>query len=159
MINFLRTIRNDFSILINKYIILYNKFLIYKPKLFSGFILKQYIKEFFYWLFAVFIVLFSISYIENISLVMNFFCKFASIFIDTCDILLSIIDVVILCSCISFFIRIKGYFNIFILQSFGITTMQILKPIILFVVFLCFFNTFITRPIVLNNFNKMLNIK
>ena len=113
---------------------------------YSKYIFITFAQEFTIWITAFFVILFSISYID-IPNGLNFTQKIIYNLDKTLEKILSSANIVLLISCISYFIKTKKSFNFHILQSFGIATISILVPFLVFIVMFGIFNIFCLKPL------------
>ena len=115
-------------------------------KKYSKYIFITFAKEFIIWITAFFVILFSISYID-IPNGLNFTQKMVYNIDKTLEKILASSNIVLLITCISYFIKTKSSFNFHILQSFGISTINILKPILIFIAIFGVVNIFCLKPL------------
>lgn len=103
-----------------------------------------------------FIILYSFSYIDSTSAIVfhSKKIKFLYILSHTFIDFFNIIDIVVLLSCVSFFVVSKKIIRFEILESFGITSLQILKPIFIFFVIFGLLKIFVIQPTTIHMFNK-----
>ena len=105
--------------------------------------------------FIFFAILTSFRQIDNDSgsgFVQNLF--FSSIY--SLNMLINNINIVTIVSCIFFFIKTAKNFNIYVLESFGLTSSVILRPIFTFLIIISLFKTFCLNPLYvqLENYKK-----
>lgn len=124
------------------------------PSKVSRYIFFTFGKEFLMWFCALFILLATFNQIglttdggHNLSfLIMENICE------TSCQIL-KLTEFVILFACITFFIRSKGFFNLSMLQSFGMTSMKTIMPIIVFLAIFWSVRVFALHPLVVKYSN------
>ena len=124
------------------------------PNKASRYIFFTFGKEFLMWFCALFILLATFNQIgltteggNNLSfLIMENICE------TSCQIL-KLTEFVILFACITFFIRSKGFFNLSMLQSFGMTSIKTIVPIIVFLVIFWVVRVFALHPLVVKYSN------
>ena len=125
-----------------------------KSKRYVRYIFTSFFKDFCIWIFAFFVILFALQYIDiNDGFDLKHKLYFTTLM--SFEKLFESVDVVCLVCSICFILRIKNSFNFLILKSFGITSKQILKPMILFLFFFSLVEMFVLKPI----FVELQNIK
>ena len=128
---------------------------IMQRNLYYKYIYTTFVKNFAIWLTAFTIVLFAMNYVE----VENFSKLTDRLFITlikTFESCLDILNIVCLLCCISYCFRAKNNFNFCVVQSFGVSSKQIIRPIMLFLLVFCLTKIFILKPLSLyvDNFKK-----
>ena len=124
---------------------------------YQKYLFKTFAIEFVIWSFTLFFILFSLSYIDNSTIKLITSKKISYIITKSMLDFFDIFDVLILCVCLSFFIRSKNHFNFCILNSFSINSMAILKPILTFLFIIWFLKLFIFQPVNAIFYNKINN--
>ena len=124
------------------------------PSKASRYIFFTFGKEFLMWFCALFILLTTFNQIgmSTESSGSLSFMILDNILETSCQIL-KLTEFVILFACITYFLRTKGFFNLSMLQSFGTTTMNIIKPIVVFLVIFWTIRVFIFHPLVVKYSN------
>ncbi len=135
-------------------------FFLQKPKKYFLYILIHFAKTFFIFSFIFFIVLFAINQSSSYD-GYDFYKNLFFSLVNTISSMDKNINIVCLVSCIFFFIRESKSFNVYILESFGITTKQFLKPIIVFLTVFCLFKIFFIHALYvkLENFSNSITDK
>jgi len=121
------------------------KFFFKKPKMYSVYIFTHFAVSFFTWFLIFFIVLFAIKQMdfnENYSFNQNLIFSFIKTFNKSVD----NSNIILLIGCIFFIKKQLKNFNFYILQTFGLTSWQILKPMLTFVVLFGILKTFCLQP-------------
>ena len=142
------------TLVINRHIFLHKILSAIIPKKASRYIFFTFGREFLMWFCAIFIMFATFNQIgmSTDSSGRLSFLMLDNILETSCKIL-KLTEFVILFSCITYFLRTKSFFNLSMLQSFGITTMNIIKPIIVFLVIFWFFRVFIFHPLIVKYSN------
>ena len=124
---------------------------------YQKYLFKNFALEFAIWSLAILFVLFSLSYIDNSSMKLHIAKKISYITTKSMLDFFNIFDVLVLCVCLSFFIRSKNHFNFCILNSFGVKSFEILKPILTFLFAIWFLKLFLIQPVNAMFYNKTNN--
>lgn len=129
--------------------------IILKPKICFMYIFNHFACIFFTCFFIFFAILTSFRQIDSDNgdgFAQNLF--FSSIY--SLNMLINNINIITIVSCIFFFIKTSKNFNIYVLESFGITSSAILRPIFTFLIIISLFKTFCLNPLYvqLENYKK-----
>ena len=124
--------------------------------IYFSYIFKNIMLHFLLWSLSFFTILYSFSYIDCSSSIVfhSVKIKYLYIFSHTFIDFFNIIDIVILLSCVSFFVVSKKIIRFEILESFGIKSLEILKPIFIFFITFGIVKIFIIQPSYIHIFNK-----
>ena len=112
---------------------------------YAKYILVNFLKDLCLWMLAFFIILFTLRYID-IDYRFDLKHKLFFTFINTFDTFVGSYNIVCLVCCICFNLRLKSSFNFSILKSFGITSKQILRPMLVLLFLFAICGVFVLKP-------------
>lgn len=127
--------------------------------LFTRYLFKEIFIHFILWNLGFFIVLLSLRYIDFNSLELPNKIKYMYILVRTLESCSKMFDIAILCSCVSFYLKQKNSFNFTIIQSFGATSMHIIKPVVYFFILIFLLRVFVFQSIFINMYNYVQELK
>ena len=116
------------------------------PRKYSTYIFWHFAIDFCLWFLTFFAILLALKQMDGYD-DYTFFQNLWFSFIRSFGNVLDNVNVITVLSCIFFFIRMRKMFDFNILKTFGLTSGQILCPIILFIIIFGIFKTFALRPV------------
>ena len=126
--------------------------------LFSQYIFTSYSKEFIIWCLCFTILILSCNQI-SLNQEWSNYRKFVCLVNDTIKTINETFGIITLIASMAYFFRTKSSFNFFSLESFGVSSFKILKPILLFLFIFSLFKIFILHPIGIKYHNLYEEIK
>ena len=124
----------------------YNKIVsFFSLKLYTKHLLKTFTIDYVLWFLVFFLILFAFKQMDandNYGLARNLIISITRAGWR----MMKMLNIVSLICCIFYFIRIQKSFNFFVIEAFGLSSKQILKPIIIFLVFASILKTFVLMP-------------
>ena len=131
-------------------------FSFFRTNIYSRYIFTNFLRDLCLWIFVFFVVLFALQYVD-IDNRFDLKHKLFFTFINTFDTFTGSYNVVCLVCCICFILRLKNSFNFSILKSFGMTSKQILNPMIKLMFLFVICEVFVLKPlsVKLQNFKKI----
>ena len=119
----------------------------FSAKIYTKHLLKTFAIDYVLWFFVFFLILFAFKQMDandNYGLARNLMISVTRAGWR----MMKMLNIVSLICCICYFIRIQKSFNFFVIEAFGVSSKQILKPILMFLIFASIFKTFVLMPTV-----------